>query len=314
MYRSSNSARVRKIQYIRSFEDARKRYESIKPIRGRADDTTRPLSDREAVDTYSIRKRVKEGKVSYECYLYGTPVLTYTEGSTPNGDITINMGNYPSASTRTFITEIVGLPCAVSNGTSYITLPSGKVVSPRIGPKVVLPRTGPTVVRKSEDGKTWELIISAPVYEIQLQREEAKVIRAQYKEFTDYVDNMIKLRREPSPSGMWFMRMEFAEFKGETLPEISDWSRQSVVHDLMFRSIATGGTENFYKAFLLLVASAHNVGLVYKNPHAPAFNIRPEVIKDKFKELLYKHHSKEVFKKVELPLGKIPSKKYDGWV
>jgi hypothetical protein len=296
--------RMRKIQYIRSFEEARKRYESIKPIRGREGDSPpRPLSDREAVDTYNIRKRVKEGKVSYECYLYGTPVLTYTEGSTPNGDITINMGDYPSVSTRAFVSEIIGLPCAISNGTSYITLPSGKVV---------LPRKGPTVVRKSEDGKAWELVMRTRVFEIQLQREEAKVIRAQYKEFTDYVDNVIKLRREPSPSGMWFMRMEFAEFKEATLPEISDWSRQSVVHDLMFRSIATGGTENFYKAFLLLVASSHNVGLNYNNP--PAFNIRPEVIKDKFKELLYKHHSKEVFKKVELPLGKIPSKKYNGWV
>ena len=307
MYGNSNNTRMRKIQYIRSFEDARKRYENTKPIRGRADDTTRPLSDRDAVDTYNIRKRVKEGKVSYECYLYSTPVLTYTEGSTPSGDITIDMGNWPSVSTRTFITEITGFPCAIRTGTSYMTLPSGNVV---------LPRTGPTVVRKSEDGKAWELVMSTRMFEVQLQRKEANAIRAQYKEFTDYVDNVIKLRREPSPSGMWFMRMEFAEFKGETLPEISDWSRQSVIHGLMFKFIATGivnnSTESFYKAFLLLVASAHNVGVTYGNP--PAFNIRPEAIKDRFRELLYKHHSKEVFRKVELPLGKIPSKKYDGWV
>jgi hypothetical protein len=34
----------------------------------------------------------------------------------------------------------------------------------------------------------------------------------------------------------------------------------------------------------------------------------------KFRELVYRHHSAEVFEKVLLPVGKAPSKKYDSWL
>jgi hypothetical protein len=39
-----------------------------------------------------------------------------------------------------------------------------------------------------------------------------------------------------------------------------------------------------------------------------------ESIMPKFRELVYRHHSAEVFEKVLLPVGKVPSRKYDSWV
>jgi hypothetical protein len=285
---------------MRSFEDARHRYENTKPIRGRADETIRPLSDRSAVDTYSIRKKVSgAGKVRYECWMYRTPVLTYYE----NDVIAFDMGGWPSASTRTFIEEVAGFTCGRKDRSSYISLPIGKVV---------MPKNGPTAIQLI-DGK-WELIANVTVYEIQLQRKAANAIRKQYKEFIDYVNNMIKLRGEIVPmygSNAHILKMEYAEFK-DALADVPDWGRLGQTESEMFKFIAEGGTENHYKAFLSLIAIAHNVRGV--GNYASRFNIRSETTKEKLKELIYKHHSDEVFKRVELPVGKLPSKRYEDWV
>jgi hypothetical protein len=37
-------------------------------------------------------------------------------------------------------------------------------------------------------------------------------------------------------------------------------------------------------------------------------------LRQKLREVLYKCHGKEVFERVELPVGKLPNMKYAGWV
>jgi len=231
--------------------------------------------------------------------MYRTPVITYHE----SGTIAFDMGNWPSASTRTFIEEVAGFTCGIKDGSSYISLPIGKVV---------MPKDGPTAIRMVDN--KWELIASVPVYEVQLQRKEANNVRARYREFIDYVNNMIKLRGEIVPMygpNAHILKMEYAEFK-DGLADVPDWGRLGQTESEMFKFIAEEGTENHYKAFLLLIAAAHNVRRL--GNYASRFNIRSETIKEKLKEFIYKHHSNEVFKRVELPVGKLPSKRYESWV
>lgn len=309
MFGNANSARLRKVQYIRSFEQAQLRYEKIKPIRGRADETIRPLSDRGAVDTYSIRKKVSEaGKVRYECWMYRTPVVTYYE----NNVVVFDMGGWPSASTRTFISEVTGFNCGCKDGSSFISLPIGNVV---------MPSSGPTAIQFVNN--TWELVASVPVYEVQLQRKEANAVRARYKEFSAYVNNMLKLREEVlTYANMKVLKMDFAEFK-EHLKDMPGWelrwrdlgtkksSEYAELNKVFFALLDSGSTGSFYTAFLFLVASVHNVQQF--GSIATRFNIQTKSITDELKEVMYKYHSDEVFEKVKLPIGKVPNKKYEKW-
>lgn len=309
MFGNANSARLRRVMPIRSFEQAQARYDSIKPIRGRADETIRPLTDRGAVDTYSIRKKVSEaGKVRYECWMYRTPVITYYE----NNVIVFDMGGWPSASTRTFVSEVSGFSCGCKDGSSYISLPIGNVV---------MPRSGPTAIQLIDS--KWELVASVPVYEVQLQRKEANAVRARYKEFSAYVNNMIKLRAETlTYANMKVLKMDFAEFT-EGLKDIPEWELRwrelnekkshnyEGLNKVFFALVDSGSTDSFYTAFLFLVASVHNVNAF--GSMATRFNISVKGVTDALKEVLYKHHSDEVFKKVKLPIGKVPNKKYERW-
>lgn len=310
MFGNANSARLRKVQYIRSFEQAQLRYDSIKPIRGRADETIRPLSDRGAVDTYSIRKKVSEaGKVRYECWMYRTPVITYYE----NNVVVFDLGGWPSASTRTFISEVSLFSCGVKDGSSYISLAN-------VG-NVVMPDSGPTAIQLVDN--KWELVASVNVYEVQLQRKEANAVRARYKEFSTYVNNMIKLRAETlTYANMKVLKMDFAEFK-EHLKDMPVWELRwrelnekkshnyEKLNKVFFALVDSGSTGSFYTAFLYLVASVHNIQQF--GSLAVRFNIQTKSITDALKEVMYKYHSDEVFKKVKLPIGKVPNKKYEKW-
>jgi len=87
------------IPYIATYEEALKRYENAKPIRGRKDEI-RPLGHRNRVDSYTIRKNVEGG---IECVLWNTPVVTFNV----DGTIKINNYTYNTVSTCNFISEVL---------------------------------------------------------------------------------------------------------------------------------------------------------------------------------------------------------------
>jgi hypothetical protein len=317
------NTRLRRVTCMLSFEQAKKRYEGIKPIRGRSDDI-RPLSDRSAVDQYSIRKRGVGDEVRYEAVLYATPVLTYHQ----NGDIVINMGGYPTPTTRAFIYEILGLPCGVEGGTNYISL--GKQY-------VVMQKDKPTVLRRDDNNGNpkWELVESAAVTEVQLKRKAANAVRKRYKSFTDYVKNMAKLRgEEVQRLGMngaeqtTAVKVDYAELEGHldgTPAWELDWMQFNKKKSIDYKEMAStffgliapregeADPADFYTAFLLLVASTYNVR--YWGMHKQGtLNVSAKLLLENLKELLYKYHSDEVFERIELPIGKLPCKKYESWV
>jgi hypothetical protein len=299
---------MRDIKRITTYGEAKLRYEQIKPIRGRAADI-RPLGAR-GNDNYRIAKyiNVLSGQVSYQCILYQTPVVEFKS----DGDVEINMGGYNSTATRTFIEKILHISCYTKNGSAVLCLGNKA--------EVVLHTTKTTVIRKLEvHPYTWELALGEPVYETQMNKKKANNVRAKYGEFEKYLKTMIKLRAETRMEGVMGNQYAYKRITF-TNTEFTEAGADGVGHRESFpvELMATDQPEeskhsNFYKAALGIVLAIRG-GASVRFFKGSELYLDAESIMPKFRELVYRHHSAEVFEKVLLPVGKVPSRKYDSWV
>ena len=297
---------MRDIKRITTYAEAKLRYEQIKPIRGRAGDV-RPLGVR-SNDDYRIAKLINplNDTTSYQCILYRTPVIEFK----PDGDVEISMGGYSSTATRTFIEKVLYLSCYAKNGSSVLCLGNKA--------EVVLHNTKTTVIRRLEVYPfVWELVVSEPVYETQLNKKKANAVRTKYSEFEKYLKGMVNLRTEQReaknhygeryelPPSIRFERAEFADM------EVVAVRTEGFPVELMANDQPEESKHsNFYRATLEIVMAIRRGNLPGNSDvHVQADSLLPE-----FREIVYRHHSDEVFEKVLLPVGKAPSKKYDSWV
>jgi hypothetical protein len=308
---------MRDVKRIVTYEEAKLRYEQIKPIRGRAGDV-RPLGDRKN-DSYRIAKSINplSDITSYQCILYQTPVVEFK----PDGDVEINMGGWGSSATRVFIERILHLSCYSKNGSSVLLLSSTS--------EVVLHKTKTTVVRRQEVYPfTWELAASEPVYETQMDKKKANSVRAKYSEFEKYLKGMVNLRTEQRestithrgekyilPPSVTFSKTEFTEemelvaFRGAVSSYTEGFPVELMANDQPEESKHS----NFYKAALTIALAIRGGSSILRFPGA-SIHVQSDVILPRFREIVYRHHSDEIFEKVLLPVGKAASKKYDSWV
>lgn len=299
---------MKDIKRVMVYEEAKLRYEQIKPIRGRAGDV-RPLGTR-SNDNYRIAKRINplSDITSYQCILYSTPVVEFK----PDGDVEINMGGWGSTATRTFIERILHLSCYSKNGSSVLCLGNKS--------EVVLHPTKTTVIRRLEGYPfTWELTSGEPVYETQLSRKKANNVRARYSEFEKYLKGMVNLRTEQReaknhygsryelPPSVTFSRAEFTEAEARGFGVHTEgFPVELMANDQPEESKHS----NFYKAVLELALAIRGGNF----PGLGDLHVQSDSILPKFREIVYRHHSAEMFEKVLLPVGKTTSKKYDSWV
>lgn len=317
MYNSRNGSVIERIKFMRTYKEAVECHDKIKPIKGRAVEC-RPLADRRS-DQYNIR--MNGDKV--QCVLYSTPVLTFLRDNT----VEIRMGGFNSVATRAFIMEILGINCGARNGTPILDLSHDR--------HVVLDVTLPTVVRNVGEGTSavWELISSAPVFEWQMNRAKANNVRAKYSEFEAYFRNMIKLRKEPNDvpgygehAVIKFGVQEFVDTKVIVEGDVNRWAISTQKGHTRYHGNSEfltgmmvngqpeeGQTRCFYMAVLCIVASLRHIATsgMYAREIVP---IPADALLPRFRELVYKWHSDEMFDKVQLPVGKAPSSKYISWV
>ena len=303
---------MKDIKRIVTYEEAKLRYEQIKPIRGRAADV-RPLGVRKN-DSYRIAKRINplSDITSYQCFLYRTPVVEFK----PDGDVEINMGGWGSTGTRTFIERVLHLSCYSKNSSSVLCLGNKA--------EVVLHPTKTTVIRRLEVYPfAWELASSEPVYETQLNKKKANNVRARYSEFEKYLRGMINLRTEQRESNTTYRgqkyvlppsirigKTEFTEMdvKGSDVHIKGRFPVELMASDQPEESKHS----NFYKAALeIVLALRGGASLRFAGVD---IHVQSDSILPKFREIVYIHHSDEVFEKVLLPVGKAASKKYDSWL
>ena len=298
---------MREIKRITTYEEAKLRYEQVKPIRGRAGDV-RPLGSR-GNDSYRIAKRVNplSGVTSYQCILYSTPVVEFK----PDGDVEIVMGGWGSTATRTFIERVLYLSCYSKNGSSVLCLGNKA--------EVVLHNTKTTVIRRMEVYPfTWELASSEPVYETQLNKKKANNVRQQYSEFEKYLKAMVNLREETRMDDfqggkyaykrITFTANEFTEAQADGIGHRQGFPVELMRNDQPEESKHS----NFYKAALGIAIAIRGGFMAVKG--SSDMYLESDVILPRFRQLVYRHHKDEVFEKVLLPVGKAASKKYDSWV
>lgn len=166
------SVNTRHIKTISSYDEAKRMYESIAPIRGNSHNI-RPLGKRSAQ-----HMRIQKTGEVYECILYTTPCVTWY----PDGRVLLKTGNWITQSTAKFIDAVIrgggaymshGCVCAWINLKSYPVPPTGLWLQ--------------------NNGNTWSVINPPRVYVPRLNRTEAKRIRTLAKPILDYFKVMAPL-------------------------------------------------------------------------------------------------------------------------
>ena len=75
-----------------------------------------------------------------------------------------------------------------------------------------------------------------------------------------------------------------------------------------------GNYENYYKAMLMVAGLVLSVGYRRIEMDRAEVKAKPRSIIDKIYECIYKWHSDEIFVRIKLADGKVPTERYDTWV
>lgn len=165
--------------YLRTYEEALKRFNNTKPIRG-TENTDKP-ERRLGARRYGHLLIDKLDNGDVQCILYRTPVLTYK----PNGDIVINVGDYTSHFTCAFIESI--LPGVSGRHVR------GRMVLNVNGNEYAVAKNQPIVIRMNEQTHRPEVAAAEGVYTWRINRAKANNVRAPFKAFLKFYRGFVSL-------------------------------------------------------------------------------------------------------------------------
>jgi len=300
---------VNHVPSIYTYAQAKQIHDNIVPIRGR---DIKPLGQRRDGDTYHIRMNGED----VECVLYKTPVVTFH----PDDTITVSTDNWNTVSTHQFIWAITGCNCYGSRGKTVI----------RIGDKEYVINEIMRIKHVEDSSPKWEVLTKEEQYDWAIDRQKANAVRLKYKKFISYLRNGLKLRL--TEESAIFSVDELVSAFGTTKHPYND--SITVINGAKFESLETKepslneffglildeseeSTTAYYKAMLMLVGRSY---IHSYRQHIAVSNgtgsimISPRSLIDKLYECMYKWHSDEVFVRVKLAEGKVPTGKYDSWV
>lgn len=114
-------------EFVTSYQQAKQRWESVKPIRGN-DDDIRPLGNRRK----QHMRVIKNPDDSYSCRLYNTDCVTYK----PNGDIELQINGWTTPSTSAFMSKCLPYKYWVAgrSGTIHLVVDDSEGRTPYIIP------------------------------------------------------------------------------------------------------------------------------------------------------------------------------------
>lgn len=279
------------LPYINSWAEAKERYESTLPIRGRSADN-RPLGKRGAVDTYYITH--DKGANTYSACLYKTKALTYHE----NNDVVIDMGmgRWYSQTTCRFINAVLsGVGCYRVRGVTVLRLGG------YTGPVVELGNK-PTTIRRTEGG--W-LNTMPPSTEVRLVRKQANAARARYKTFLEYFKSTMKVRI--GSHGDWVTINT-----GSELQRVRAWKSMhtdAATRSKFFELIANQGeTEQDFEDFsaAVIALAVNTTGNAFQYDISVSVGAMLKTLNN----LVLRHHSDEVFEVVPVAVNAVPNIKY----
>jgi len=188
-----------------NYEFYKNKWESIKPIRGRAEDV-RPAGKRSR-DWETITRRVLpdgDGNVTitFGAKLHNTECVQYF----PNGDIVLRTDGWNTPSTAEFIHEHSPFTCFKAHGKLWIRLRRQPDLLTMVNNVVVYPLPKQLRLRCILENNIYEPEDSAPIMQRVVDRAKAKVARAPFKPFLDFVKTFLAM------SDGWVMHETMMEF------------------------------------------------------------------------------------------------------
>lgn len=226
---------------LRTYGMAKELYDSIKPIRGRADDI-RPLDDRrrthEVIRKVHVRHEETGAMVeAYACRLYSTDVVTYF----PDGSITIYTGGWNTMSTMKFINWVSMM--SVSSGKGHVWLMDNQG------------KYHPFYDTIRVDANN-AVINPKPFVRRVVDRQKSAEVRKAIKPFTDFCTTMLKL------SDGWLRYNTFVEIG---MDETVRWAMgtASDAENALF-AMETKGEEHYMRMLIAVLSGSSPITPVYK--------------------------------------------------
>lgn len=297
------------IHSLANYNEAFHKWESTKPIRGRADDV-RPLGNRRQADQYKI-EILPEGGVA--CVLYRTPVVTFFT----DGDVRIMNDGWNSQSTCHFIDEVLwevrSRIYANNLLISFKDKPSEEFTIPE----------GGLFLRRNEQGGFTAINTQAHVVHV-VDRKGANNVRARYADFTNYLSRMCKLKGD-SLYLIEDMKTVFGLNKhghlgvprGLTNHFYSDWVEGvKTFHAWIADTNAETQNDSYYKALLHIASSFGNEK--WDRGSTQGYVLHEKKAMSGFDTVLIGLHRSEILKEKVLPLGVVRRDSYgtffrQGW-
>lgn len=159
---------------VYDYTDAKQRWESIKPIRGRTEDV-RPLGLRR-----NTHLQIWKDEDDYKCRLYQTDCVTFK----PNGDIVVDTGGWKTTTTASFVGEVLGVGTSIMNSSLWLYLSHPIPTEICAEGQSILRRVGGHLVLQNPTKR----------YAHKVKRKEANIVRGKYKDFRTYLKGILKLR------------------------------------------------------------------------------------------------------------------------
>ena len=317
----SGFATIGRLERLRDHREAELFYNSVVPIRGRAEEV-RPLGARRDADKYQIVKC--DGY--YAAQLYRTHIVKFMQ----NGEIVVSTGGYNTALTMQFIAEVLGIGANRQRGSNVFRISGENYIA-----------KGKEEVRLKHIGNgQFDIINENKHFHYVINRTGANNVRKRTANFRNYLKGFISLRtQEVKRYGNTYdmvriPRAEFIDIFGSR--DETDWSGKSVSllnanpfyyitdkrHNFKeFRESSraldalarSSDTQDYYLAAMTLCAKASDGGYVRTDADEKYMVTFPHRLLELFDESQFKLHASEVLTMVEVAKGKVPNTKYDSW-
>lgn len=332
-------ATVMRVPRIADYNEAFKKWNNTKPMRGREEDK-RPLGARRDADTYSIRKNVWTEAI--ELVLYQTPVVKFK----PDGEVVVNIDRWPSASTCQFISRVLtGVGAYRVRGD--VVLGFSNSVVQRIAQQEEM------VLVRGASG-SWQPKEIKAMFDYRINRKEANNVRKDVSQFRDYLKGMVKLMEETFVFyGQESKRItrtynELGEVLGFNRENMQgkvtidlklwrrlvekpnslyvnaeqnqkEWVQYNEASDKFYELVKNDQDDNtrhqnYWIAFNILFAYENHIYWVDEQLLDKPLYLGAGEFEKSLDRILFARFSDRVFKLVELEKGKVPTGKYDKFV
>ena len=284
-----------------NYADALKRYENTVPIRGRAN-LIRPLGSRAYADTFSIRQNQMNHNI--ELVLWDTPVITVR----PDDTFVVSVGKWSSPSTHQFISHCLQIGCWSESRQTVLRI---------AGKSIVLPKEKYVTLKRGavDDKFCWEVIGAPAIFTDVLNMKKANALIKRHKDFMDYCKNMVKLRKDSVGN---------IAVSSTELQEIHAITPRGWEPNWIELSNGKGGVEQhklFYQAFMnigigiaRLSYMASRSGQFILSSSSFTFTAHGAEMLRVIRSSMLRDHAVEVLDHVEVPMGKVPTNRYEDWM